>query len=142
MVDVLAEAAQALDAQEPARPEAQLLRIHVEGVLGRTQVGRDVVPPAAGHTLERLQQVNVQHHAVLPECVPQPSPAAGQTGAGPDVASPGGGDVDGLRARGARHAQQDQSKDGRPDAGGAIHADVQMPVVFLMTHMVLLVTCC
>ena len=140
MIDVLPEAAQALDAQEPARPEAELLRIDVEGVLGQPPVRRDFVPPAARHALERLQQVDVQHDAFLPELVPQPTPAAGEPGSGPEVAPPGGGDVHGLRVRGARHDQQDQTKDDRPGAGGAMHADVQTHVVLLVTHVVLLVT--
>jgi hypothetical protein len=72
MIDVLSEAAEALDTQETARPEAQLLRIHVERILGRASVRRDFVPPATCHTLERLQQVYIQHHAFFPEFVSQP----------------------------------------------------------------------
>ena len=72
MIDVLPEAAHALDAQEPARPEAELLRIDVEGVLGQPPVRRDFIAPAARHALERLQQVDVQHDAFLPEFVSQP----------------------------------------------------------------------
>jgi hypothetical protein len=120
IVDVLAKAAQALHAQEPTRQEAELLRIDVEGVLGRAPVRRDLVLPAARHALERLQQVDVQHHAFLAEFVPQPAPVAGKPGSGPEVAPPGGGDVDGLRARGACHDQHDQTKDDRPRAGGAM----------------------
>jgi hypothetical protein len=88
MIDVLPEATEALHAQEPTRPEAELLRIDVEGVLGRAPVGRDLVSPASGHALERLQQVDVQHHAFFPEFISQPAPVAGEPGARPDVTPP------------------------------------------------------
>ena len=51
-----------------------------------------------------------------------------------------GGDVHGLRARGARHDQQDQTKDDCPGVSDAMYADVQTHVVLLMTHVVLLMT--
>jgi len=68
----LPKAAHALDAQEPTGPEAQLLRIYVEGVLGQTEVPRDLVLSAACHDLGELQQVDVQDHTSLAECIPQP----------------------------------------------------------------------
>src|SRR5262245_45917441 len=141
IIDVLPKAAHALDAQEPARPQAQLLRIDVEGVLGQPPVPPEFVSPTADNALGRLQEVDVHHHAFLPEFVPQPPPAAGEPGAGPEVAPPGGGDVDGLRAGGARHDQQDQTKDGRPDARSAMDIDVQTHMVLLVTHVVLLMIC-
>ena len=58
------------------------------------------------------------------------------------ASSPGRGYVHGLRARGTRHAQQDERQDERPDTGGVRHGNVPIPLVFLMTHMVLLVICC
>ena len=91
IVDVLAEATQALHTQETARPEAQLLRIDIEGVLGCAPVRRDFVSPAGRHALKRLQQVDVQHHAFLAEFVPQPPPTTSESGAGPEVAPQVGG---------------------------------------------------
>src|SRR5262249_46095964 len=131
IIDGLPEAAHTLDAQETARPQAQLLRIDIEGVLGQPPVPPEFVSPTADNSLGRLQEVDVHHHAFLPEFIPQPTPTAGEPGAGPEVASPGGGAIDGLCVRGARHDQQDQTKDKRLRADNARHTDMS-------THMVLL----
>src|SRR5262249_62220221 len=92
IIDVWSEGGEALPAQETAGPEAQLLRTDVGGIPRQAPVRRDFVPPAGRHALEGLQQVDVQHHAFLPEIVSQPTPATSEPGAGPEVAPPAGGD--------------------------------------------------
>src|SRR5262245_38233913 len=117
LVHAASEAAHGIDLQKPTGPEPELLRVDVERVLGIAPQIPARVPPAAQDALRRQQHVRVEHDALLAELVAEAAPAPREPLARPEVAAPGFGNPDRLRARDVRQFEQAEQAD--RDDGGA-----------------------
>src|SRR5262249_59299678 len=103
------EVGHGVDREKPSRPEAQLLRVDVQRVLGQASVLRDVVDAAGDDTLGELREVDVEHDTLLAEAVAQPEPASREPRPVPKAPAPCRRDLNGPPRRDARRSGPDDA---------------------------------
>src|SRR5437773_82217 len=114
IVDAVPEVGHAHDSEEAARPQSQLLRVDVQGVLGEAAVLGEILATADSNALGNLEEVDIHHDALLSHLVAQSEPVTGQPGAVPEAAAPGGRDIHGLGSRRARQHHHRERYADRP----------------------------